>query len=224
MSFLGFYHRKSSRVLKFQRLGTAQTVALLAQSRTRVWGPTSGGWEWCCQKSLHPEMAQDQENLDPNYRNSQGDSRSHSTASNLVASSEKPQSSSKWAGIHHFGPYPWRCCCKGGMLDLVPLHLHHLKWWGLPDLSSLLSRGIKQKSYQPFAAVVGNVPQPWGIPVVPQKHKSHLHSPGNLHSHRIMESQNILRWEGPPRTTKVQLPALHRHPTNPPVPPVCDTQ
>lgn len=174
-------------MLKFQWLGTAQTLTSLAQSKARVWSPRSGGWEWCCQKFLHPEMGQEQENQDPNDRNSQGHSGSHHTASNLVTSSEMPESSPKWAGIYLFGPYPWRCCCTGGMLDLVPLHLLHLKWWGLPDLGSLLSGGIKQKSPSTLLRSGGKSPtatgDSCGAPATPVPPLLPWESP--LWSHRI---------------------------------------
>lgn len=102
----------SQKVLKY--LGTAQTLTSLAQSKARVWGPTSGRWERCCQTSPCPEMAQEQENQDPNSRDSQGDCRS-TARPQVLSLLQKHQLSPKWAGIHPFGPYPRRCCCTGGM-------------------------------------------------------------------------------------------------------------
>lgn len=140
----------SQKVLKY--LGTAQTLTSLAQSKARVWGPTSGRWERCCQTSPCPEMAQEQENQDPNSRDSQGDCRSTARPQVLLLL-QKCQS------------YP-----QNGQEFILLVHIHgdaaaqggcsspSLKWWGLPHLCSLQSGGIKQKSRSTLHCCGGKSP------------------------------------------------------------------
>lgn len=144
LNFLGFYYGKPPRVLKFQCLGTAQALTLLAEFGVSL----QGGGNGAVRNPRTQKRPQERENRDPNHRNSQGGSRSPAQPQITLIFSEIIPKTSRNSPflVHTHG----NAAALGGMLTSAP------------------SRVAKsnQNPDQPFAAPVGNLPQPRGIPWV----------------------------------------------------------